>query len=53
MDKKNPTLGNLIASDTDYLSYISSLSNHYGTTVDYIMVNSESKNMTDGTGNYR
>ena len=42
---------NLITSANDYLSSLISFSNYENTIDDSIIVNSEAKNMTSGTGN--
>ena len=46
-----PPFRNLITSDTDSLSSLVIFSNCDNTTVYYIIVNYEAKNMTSGTGN--
>ena len=46
-------LKDLIASANDYLSSMSSFSNFDDTTMYYIMVNSDTNNLMDGTGKSR
>ena len=49
--KNTQLFRNLIASATDSLPSVSIFSNCDDTTMDYIIVNSESTNITDDTGN--
>ena len=51
--KNIPPFINLITSATDSLSFLIIFSKFYDTTVDYIIVNSEDKNMDSVTGNSR